>query len=381
MKPVPSTNASFYALASLALLAGCGSQAAPEPTVPAVYVSTARNDNGGTVRVLSGSLRPRVETELAFRTGGKVVARQVELGQTVRAGQVLARLDPADLQLAVDAAAEQLRAAEVDAAQAASDAARLRRLLADGSVGSADQERQQARADAAAARQVQAQRQLDLQRNRAGYTVLTAPFGGVVTALRFETGQTVSEGQGVLSLAQPGELEVVVDVPEALVPDLREHTASADLASQTTALALTLRELAPAAAAQTRTFRARYALVAPPEGLRMGGTVELRLARPDTRPSAELPATALLRASGPPVVWLADEKTGALTRQPVELLSQTTDQVRVAGLADGALVVSVGAQKLDEGMTVRVVRRPLDALARATEGSAAVATAPEGGRP
>lgn len=381
MKTVPVTNASLCALAGLALLAACGGPAVSEPAVPAVYVSTVRNDNGGRARVLSGSLRPRVETELAFRTGGKVVARQVELGQTVRAGQVLARLDPADLQLAVDAAAEQLRAAEVDAVQAASDAARFGRLLADGSVGSADQERQQARADAAAARQVQAQRQLDLQRNRAGYTVLTAPFGGVVTALRFETGQTVSEGQGVLSLAQPGELEVVVDVPEALVPDLREHAASADLAGLTAPLALTLRELAPAAAAQTRTFRARYTLVAQPEGLRIGSTVELRLVRPGTRPSAELPATALLRAGGPPGVWLADEKTGTLTRQPVELLSQTTDHVRVGGLADGALVVSVGAQKLDGGMAVRVVTRPLDALVRAADDAAGDVAAPQGGRP
>jgi len=142
---------------------------------------------------------------------------------------VLARLDPADVQLGVDVAAEQLRAADVDATQAASDAARFKRLLADGSVGAADQERQQARADAAAARRSQAQRQLDLQRNRAGYAVLTAPFDGVITALRFETGQNVAEGQAMMTLARPGELEVVVDVPEALAPTLREHKASAQV--------------------------------------------------------------------------------------------------------------------------------------------------------
>lgn len=379
MHRTPFTNAGLNILAclALALLAACGNPAGPEPIVPAVYVSPARNDNGATARVLSGSLRPRVETELAFRTGGKVVARQVELGQAVGDGQVLARLDPADLQLAVDAAAEQLRAAEVEAAQAASDAARLQRLLSDGSVGKADQERQQARADAAAARRMQAQRQLDLQRNRAGHAVLAAPFAGVVTALRLEAGQTVSEGQTVLSLARPGELEVVVDVPETLAPELRGYTASAEVAGLAAPLALKLRELAPAAAAQTRTFRARYALLKPPQGLRMGSTVDLRLARPGSRPSAELPVTALLGAGGPPSVWLADETTGALTRQPVQLLAQTTDRVRVAGLTDGALVVTVGAQKLDAGMKVRVVRRPLDGLARAD----ADAAVPVGGRP
>lgn len=357
--------ASASATVVLVLLVGCARETPPAPPVPAVFVSTVRNDSGAASRLLSGTVRPRVESDLAFRTGGKVVARQVDIGQTVRAGQVLARLDPTDMQLGVDAAAEQARAADVDAAQAASDAARFKRLLADGSAGAADQERQQARADTAAARRTQAQRQLDLQRNRAGYAVLTAPFDGVVTALRFETGQNVAEGQTVLTLARPGELEVVVDVPEAVAPTLREYKASAQVVGLAGSVTLKLRELAPAAAAQTRTFRARFAIVAPPAGLRMGSTAELRLAREGMQPSAELPLSALLQAGGPLGVWLTDEKTGALTRQPVQLMAQTTDTVRVAGLADGALVVSVGAQKLDAGLKVRVVRRPLEAFARA----------------
>ena len=365
--PLRSFAALAGTLITLALLAGCAREAPPVTPAPLVFVSTVRNDTGTDLQLLSGSIRPRVESELAFRTGGRVVARQVDVGQTVRAGQPLARLDPADVQLGVDAAAEQLRAAEVDATQAASDAARFKRLLADGSVGAADQERQQARADAAAARRTQAQKQLDLQRNRAGYALLTAPFAGVVTALRFETGQTVAEGQAVLTLARPGELEVVVDVPEALASTLREHNAQAQVVGLAAPVALKLRELAPAAAAQTRTFRARFAIVSPPAGLRMGSTAELRLARAASQPSAELPLSALLQAGGAPSVWLADEATGALTRQPVQLISQTTDQVRVTGLVDGALVVSVGAQKLDAGLLVRVVRRPLEAFARAAD--------------
>jgi len=118
--------ASAGASVVLGLLAGCARETPPAPPVPAVYVSTVRNDSGAASRLLSGSVRPRVESELAFRTGGRVMARQVDVGETVRAGQVLARLDPADLQLGVGAAAEQLRAAEVDAAQTASDAARRR---------------------------------------------------------------------------------------------------------------------------------------------------------------------------------------------------------------------------------------------------------------
>ena len=346
------------ALSGLAVLTACAPPAEKAPPPPAVYVTPARNDLGEDMRILSGTVRPRIESNIAFRVGGKVTARLVDIGQAVRAGQPLARIDSADYQLAADAAAEQLRAAQVDATQAASDAARFKRLLLDGSVGAADHERQQARSDAAAARLVQAQRQLDLLRNRTGYAVLAAPFDGVITGLQLEVGQMVSEGQTVIVLAKPGELEVVVDVPEALAAGLRDQVAHARIEGAPDLVKLSLRELSPSASAQTRTFRARYAIVSPPPGLRMGVTADVQLARKGAIASAELPSGALLTTQKTPTVWLANDQTGALTRQPVQLLSQSTDRVRVTGLPDGALVVTAGAQKLDAGMKVQTVMRP-----------------------
>lgn len=354
-------------LAAMALGA-CGQKEAMAPPVQAVYVTPVRNDAGETARVLTAVLRPRIETEVSFRTGGKIVMRGVELGQHVRVGQVMARMETTDYALAVGASADQLRAAEVDATQSASDAARFRRLSADGSVGSADLERQQARSDAAAARADQARRQLALASNRLGYTTLTAPFDGVVTALRFETGQVAAEGTPIIALARPGELEVVADIPEALAPHLKRYTATATSWDDAgTRLRLRLRELAPVATPQTRTFRARFSIE--PEArasrrtLRMGSTVELRLARTNSTPSAELPITALLKADASATVWIADENGGALSQHPVTMVRQSTDTVRVAGLPDGALVVTVGAQKLDAGMKVMPVGRPLDVIA------------------
>jgi RND family efflux transporter MFP subunit len=286
----------------------------------------------------------------------------------------LARLDANDLQLALQAAADQRRAAEVDAVQATSDAQRFRRLMAEGSMGAADTERQQAHADAAAARLKQAERQLDLARNRAGYTTLTAPFDGVVTGLRFEAGQMVSEGQGVLSLAQPGELDVVVDVPEDLVDGLKRWRATAvfgsDATTATTAAAaaankkptaLRLRELAPSANPASRTSRARFTWSATKDSPtpHLGMTAMVRLQRPGSEPTADLPLGALLTTPAGPSVWTVDAATGALKQLPVQLVSQTTDRVRLAGLKDGLLVVSAGAQKLDAGLKVRPVPRPL----------------------
>ncbi len=346
------------AVSALAVLTACSPAAEKKPPVPAVYVTPVLNDQGEDMRILSGAVRPRIESNIAFRAGGKVTSRLVDVGQAVHAGQPLARIDSGDYQLAADAAAEQLRAAQVDATQAVSDAARFKRLLQDGSVGAADQERQQARSDAAAARLVQAQKQLDLLRNRTDYAVLTAPFDGVITSMQFEVGQMVSEGQPVIVLAKPGELEVVVDVPEALATGLRDQVANARLAAAPDLLKLSLRELAPSASPQARTFRARYAIVSPPQGLRMGVTADVQLARKGAIASAELPSGALLTTNQVPSVWLANDKTGALTRQNVTLLSQSTDRVRVTGLPDGALVVSAGAQKLDAGMKVQAVKRP-----------------------
>lgn len=354
----------------LVLLAAC--TPAPEHTtpLPSVYVTPVHHDSGEAQQRLSGTVAARIESELSFRVGGKVELRAVEVGQLVQQGQVLARLDEADLQLGVDVATQQWRASQVDADQAASDAARFKRLLADGSVGAADLERQQARADAALARLAQARGQLDLARRRLGHATLTAPFGGVVTARRFETGQVVSEGQALLTLARPEALEVVVDVPESLAPDLRAYQASARLVAPSGTAAdqpftLSLRELAPAAQAATRTFRARYTVTSPatPHAtstpLRLGNTVEVQLTRASGEASAALPLSAVLVTTQEPTVWVVDPKTGALTRQPVQVLSQTTETVRVRGLAEGTLVVSVGAQKLDASMHVRPVARPL----------------------
>lgn len=367
----------FVALAALAALtlAACSKPETPAPTLPAVYVTTVQNDTSGSVRTLSATLRPRIESELSFRVGGRVLTRQVEVGQAVRAGQALAQLDATDYQLGVAAAAEQLKTAQVDTDQAASDAARFKRLSTDGSVGSADLERQQARADAAAARTQQARHQLDLARNRAAYATLTAPFDGVVTALRLEAGQTMAEGQMVATVAKPQELELIADVPEALATQLASLNAIALLevpaaegaAASTQTVALKLRELSPSASAQTRTFRARFSLQPTKnqtslKDLRMGMTAQLQLASRGMASAAELPLAALVSTDKQAIMWIVNATTGALQPTPVQVLSQSTNTVRVAGLADGALVVSAGAQKLDAAVRVRPVARPLALL-------------------
>lgn len=362
-----STFAMAGTAAAVLLLAACSPPATPPVAARPVFVTTVQPAAAAQTRTFTAVVRPRVESDLAFRTGGKIVERRVDLGDAVKAGQVLARLDPADYQLAVQAATDQVQAATAEAQQAAADEARFRRLMADGSVGAADHERQKARSDAAAARLEQTRRQLDLARNREGYAVLVAPYAGVVTGLRFELGQVVAEGQPVATLAQDAEHEVVVDLPEDWVGRARSLSATATpWHEQQTPLRLALRELSPQAAAQGRTYRARFA--ARPESrssisaLPLGSTVQLSLATPPTGPSvALLPVSALLKGSGQEGVWVLDAKGTGLVRVPVKVVAMDESTVSVTGLAPGSRVVSVGAQKLDARLAVRPIERAAEA--------------------
>lgn len=359
---IPTLSLTGLVAASL-LTTGCSEPPATPAAVKPVFVTTVAPGASGQTRNFTSVVRARVESDLAFRTGGKVVERLVEVGDRVKAGQVLARLDPADYQLAVKAAADQVQAASVDAQQAASDEARLRRLLADGSVGAADHERQKARADAATARLDQARRQLELARNREAYAALVAPYAGVVTALRFERGQVVPEGQPVVSLAREGDNEVVVDLPEDWVGRARGLSATAAPWHDPKAtVRLMLRELAPQASVQGRTYRARYAAAAESRAqlsaLPLGSTMQLSLSAPQAGPATvALPVSALVKGSGPAGVWALDAKGSGLVFTPVQVVSHDDATVQVTGLATGSRVVSVGAQKLDAGTTVRAIER------------------------
>lgn len=343
-------------------LSACGEKSLPQPKPQPVLVTTAHNAYDSHERTFTGIVSARHESAQGFRTGGKVVARMVEVGQSVVAGQALARLDPADYELALRAAEDQFLAARVDAEQAASDEARFRRLLADHSVSVADHERQKARADAAAARQAQAARQLDLVRNRTKYTTLVAEFNGVITSVTFETGQIVAEGQPVVTVANLSELEVVADLPEEMAGSVNTFNASATfLDSQQQTIPLKLREMSPAAAAQTRTFRARFRIgdnsSAIQQTLHIGMTANLHLSKKDSELAAVLPATAVWKTDGKTMVWQVGYSVSKLVAQPVEVIRYMNETVLVQGVADGTKVVSAGVQKLTPGLDVVPVER------------------------
>jgi RND family efflux transporter MFP subunit len=339
-----------------ATVAGCSEKPPAEP-LRAVRTAEVRYDRSLETNRYVGSVQSRHEVNEAFRVGGKVVQRKVDVGQKVRAGDVLAVLDDTDYRLAEELARQQLAAAVTQARQAESDRVRLNALKEDGSVSESDEERAQSAARTAQATAEAQARSLELARNRLKYTVLRASRSGVVTAVRAEAGQVVAEGQPVVVIANEGEPEIVADVPEDHLQSFKGSHYRAWLASapeQT--FEVTLRELSPQAATQTRTFRARLK-PATPRPLPLGATATLAVERPaGDGQAAAIPASAITQNKGQPAVWVV-RRAGSEPGATVELLGVTVhgyrnDDALVSGLQPGELVVTAGVQKMAPGLKV-----------------------------
>jgi RND family efflux transporter MFP subunit len=343
----------------LPALAACRGEApaaesVPEPAPRPVQVAEVRLATADSHAAYTGTVRARREVDLGFRAAGRIAQRLVELGETVEAGQELARLDPADLVLSLRSAEADLAAAEAQSRQAANDAARSRQLLAAGHVAAAFDDQRQAAARAAAERVASARAGLELARNRLSYATLKAPGAGVVTALLAESGQVVAEGTPVLRIADPSERELLVRVPESALAQLRDARAEARFWSrQDAALPATLREVAPQADPLLRTYAVRFSLPEAPDWVALGMTGTVRLAR-DAEPVATLPLAALHDRGQGPMVWrLSGERVEAV---PVRVATLGEQTVQVTGaLRPGEQVVALGPQLLDPESRVRVV--------------------------
>ncbi|VVO38085.1 Multidrug resistance protein MdtA [Pseudomonas fluorescens] len=343
------------ALAVAVMLSACSPD---QPTVQAprpVRTVEISYDNARDISRYVGTVQSRHEVDQAFRVGGKVAQRKVEVGQFVREGDILAVLDDSDYRLAEEASRQQWTVAVEQTRQADSDRQRLTDLKADGSVSAADAERAHTNAQTAHATAEAEARKLELARNRLKYTMLRASRSGVVTAVRFEAGQVVPEGQPVVSIANPDEAEIVIDVPEDQLAVFKDARFKASLASAPNEIFdVKLRELSPQAAAQTRTYRAR---LKPLQTLPLGATATVMAERVMTSVSvAAVPATALTQSGGQPALWVVTpvgkNPVGIVELERVAVWGYRSDEVLVSGPQAGALVVTAGIQKMTSGLKV-----------------------------
>jgi RND family efflux transporter MFP subunit len=344
------------AAALLSLLSACSSDAPAEVHRPIRWAALHYDETRDANRYFA-VVQARHEVDQAFQVGGKVTERRVELGQTVKAGDVLAVIDAVDYRLSADGAQRQLEAANARFRQAESDWKRMQALKSDGSVSASDEEHAKSTFDTAAAAAKAQSRTFELAQNQLGYTVLRASRGGVVTKVAFEIGQVVAAGQPGVSVADDGEPEIVVDVPEEHLDQFKRSKFRAFLASATGAsFDVGLREISAQASAQTRTYRARLKPLQA-RRLPLGASATLVAERVDAgAPTASVPATALTQRDGKPAVWaarpLGDKQTARVELVPVAVRGYRNDAVLVAGPKEGTVVVTAGIHKMAPGLVV-----------------------------
>ena len=349
---------SILALTAAVALTACDKpQETPAP-VRAVRTELVTVGSVGGRHEFAAEVRARTESRLGFRVAGKLVQRRVNLGDTVKAGQELAQLDPQDLKLAQDAAKANQAAAQANYDLNLADYKRARDLHDQGFVSGADLERRTTALKAAQSQLGQARVQTRVQRNQAGYAVLRADVAGVVTSVEAEPGGVVGAGQTIVRVAQDGPRDVVFSVPEDRVSAFRSAAEVAGAlkvrlwGGDLTLFDAKLREVSAAADSSTRTFQVKAELQSAP--VKLGQTATVLLAFPGPAQVIKLPLSAVLEFQGKSSVWLLDPKTMTVNIQPVEVHNADGNEVVITGgLQAGQEVVTAGVHVLTPGQKVK----------------------------
>ncbi|HJV61424.1 MAG TPA: efflux RND transporter periplasmic adaptor subunit [Albitalea sp.] len=357
------------AIASAAVLAACSkTEPAPEP-IRAVRTVTVSSDAAGGTYEYAAEVRARTESRLGFRVGGKLVRRSVDAGSTVKAGQVLAQLDPQDLRLGQEAARAALLAAQVNHDQTLADFKRYKDLRDQGFISSAELERRDTALKAAKAQLDQAKAQASVQGNQAAYAALVADASGVITGVDAEPGMVVSAGAPVVRLAHDGPRDIVFAVPEDKV-DLVKALASQPgrfkvrlWGARTEPMPATIREIAAAADPVTRTFTVKADIgTNASKEVRLGQTATVLVEMPKTVGINKLPLSALKEEQGHTVVWVVDKANMTVKTQPVQVAgADGNDAVISGGLSPGQVVVTAGVHVLNPGQKVKFYVEPSSA--------------------
>ena len=346
------------AFATLALLSACNRAVeAPAPEVRPVRVVKVETRAAGDTVTLTGSVQAENEINQSFRIDGRLIERAVNIGDTVRPGQLIARLDPQNEETSLQAARAQLAAARAQQTEANNMFVRMRDLVAENAVSRAQFDQAEANQKAAESRVESAQSQVTLAENRLSYTRLAATTGGVVTAQGAEEGEVVGAGRMIVQLAREGARDAAFDVPARVkdaAPANPEITVL--LTSDPTVTATgRVREIAPRADPVTGTFRVKVRLNNPPPAMRLGSTVTGRMKIAAT-PAIEIPPSAVVRSDRQAAVWVVDPKTTTVAARTIEIRSSDPNRVEVSsGLNPGDLVVTAGVQALRAGQKVRLL--------------------------
>lgn len=330
-------------------LVGCKREVHSDPRVVDRIVQTAQIENArADTYQFTGTVVARVQSDLSFRIQGKIIERLVDVGQQVKAGQVLMRLDPTDYVHALTAQTGSMASAHARWVKATADEKRYRGLVGTGAASALTYDEVKAEADSAKAQLDAAIAQEKVARNQDDYSLLRADADGVIVQTLAEPGQVVSSGQAVIVLAHAGPREARVDLPEGLRPALHSE-ASAFLYGGAQKISAHLRELSDASDASTRTYAARYVLEGEGASAPLGTTVRVELPFDQDAQSLQVPLGALDDEGQGQGIWIVDNKTSRVSFHKVAVTHLTEENAVLSPASDpilhsGATIVAIGGQ-------------------------------------
>jgi RND family efflux transporter MFP subunit len=346
-------------LACMLPVAGCNEVAPKAPEVKSVRTLVVDPQPIDDDRRAVGEVKPRYESELAFRVAGKMVARAVDVGAVVQKGDVLARLDEQDYRNKLKSAESDSVAADAVFVEARGTEERYRQLLASGATTRALYDSALKNFRSAEARRDQAQTAVDMARDQVNYSELHADFDGVVTAVGAEAGQVVNSGRMIVRVARSNDKDAVFSIAETAFEGRKADGTPSEIAvlllsNPEVSANGVVREVSPVADPTTRTYQVKVTLNNPPEQMRFGGSVVGRL-KASTSPVVVLPGSALFDKGGTPAVWVFDPADESVRLKTVAVSRYETDRIIVSdGLTKGDIVVTAGVNRLRESQKVRV---------------------------
>ncbi|MCX9154540.1 efflux RND transporter periplasmic adaptor subunit [Niveibacterium sp. 24ML] len=340
-------------------LAGCSREAPPPAEARTAVVRTVGSTEAQQLTVYAGEVRARHESDLAFRIAGKVIERPAALGAKVKKGELLARIDPQDVEANAEAAKAQVVAASSDLALAKAEFDRSKALAEQQFVSGSVVDQRRAALLAAQARLQQARSQSEIASNQASYARLVADRDGTVTATPVDAGQVVAAGQAVVRLAASNEREVQIFIPEKRLAGTAVGAAVlvSPWADKGKVFDGVVREVASAADVATRTYAVRIAVPKADEALSLGSTAAVVFPSAG-KPAIVLPHGAIVQNEGQAKVWVVGSDN-TLSARAVKLGAYREDGALIeSGLANGDRVIVAGAHRLAAGDKIKPVAEP-----------------------
>lgn len=349
------TAISFFALALL--VQGCQkAEEKPLPPRPALVVVVESATNVGVHMILVGEVKSRYESNQSFRVPGKIIERKAEVGELVKKGQVLARIDPTDSNLSTQAARADVASAEANYALAKVEVERQRKLLEKKFISQSALDLQEAQLKTTAARLKQEKAQAAISRNQSRYTALIADRNGVVTQIQAEPGQVIEPGEMIAQIVDQKQIEVLVAVPESKMESVKinDMVAIKLWANQDKLYQGKVREISPAASEATRAFDMRVSILNADEHVRLGMTAGVRFMNALAE-KIIVPSSAVTQYEGKKIVWVIDENGIANSREVVTGQFTEYGVPITSGLVMNEMIAVTGVHTLVKGQKVKPV--------------------------